>query len=288
MWPTMTEITDWDDAYTNVTYIPDGTAYPAHWASAAANFRNNLPAGVTLKRDVRYGPRERNTLDLFAPQNPRGLFVFVHGGYWMRFHKDDWSHLANGALANGWAAALPAYTLTPHISITGVTAEITTAIMHAASHIAGPIILAGHSAGGHLVTRVTCTDTSLPPDVQNRITRVISISGLHDLRPLLKTKMNETFQMTEAEAAAQSSALHHPLPNIQYSAWVGANERPEFIRQSRLLGEAWSTSAPRVEKNRHHFNVIDDLADSQSELCRSLAKPLIAPDQTSQTHSEPV
>jgi hypothetical protein len=63
---------------------------------------------------------------------------------------------------------------------------------------------------------------------------------LHDLRPLLKTKMNDGFQMTAAQAEVESPALKQPQGNAELLCWVGANERPEFIRQSALLANIWT------------------------------------------------
>ena len=40
--------------------------------------------------DLRYGPRERNTWDLFPATDPKApCLVFIHGGYWQRNSKDS-------------------------------------------------------------------------------------------------------------------------------------------------------------------------------------------------------
>src|SRR3546814_5563195 len=57
------------------------------------------------------------------PISPAGLAVFVHGGYWMAFDKSSWSHLAAGAVARGWAVALPSYTLCPEARISDRSEE---------------------------------------------------------------------------------------------------------------------------------------------------------------------
>jgi arylformamidase len=267
--------TDWDDAYANAPYIPDAASYPPKWAELAATFRTHLPTGLSARLDVPYGPAPRNRLDLFLPQaSPKGLVIFIHGGYWLRFGKDDWSHLAQGALHNGYACALPGYTHAPQASISHITAEIAQAIALAASQVSGPIHLAGHSAGGHLATRQVCTNTNLTPGVTSRIRNVVSISGLHDLRPLLNTSMNTTWGMSETEAVAESPALHAPLPHVRVTAWVGAAERPEFLRQSRLLIQHWqgrcnATTLQEVDK-MHHFSVVEHLAHSETSLVQTL------------------
>lgn len=269
-------ITNFDDAYANVTYIPHGTEYPDRWAKAAATFRSRLPKSCTGQFDLAYGPGNRNKVDLFLPSGvPKGLAVFIHGGYWMRFSKDNWSHLARGALLHGWAVALPGYTLAPDARIAEITQEIADAIQWLATKIMGPIRLAGHSAGGHLATRMICRDSRLAPDVVGRIGHVTSISGVHDLRPLLRTKMNETLRLSDADAASESSALLQPLSGIPVTCIVGADERPEFVRQNDLLANIWTgfgieTHSLHVEM-KNHFNIVEDLSEPGSALANIFA-----------------
>lgn len=272
-------IEDWDDAYTNGAYIADGASYPAKWAKLAQEFRAEMLTAGRAELDLRYGPEARATLDLFRPAGtaagmptdaPRGLAIFVHGGYWMAFDKSSWSHLAAGALARGWAVCLPSYTLAPEARIAEITRQVAAAIRFAAARVAGPLRLAGHSAGGHLVTRMVCADSSLLEEVRSRIGHVVSISGVHDLRPLLRTKMNATLRLDEAEATAESPALLRPMENCAVTCWVGSDERPEFLRQNDLLANIWTGLGAEMRcvhaEGRHHFDVIEDLVDPESKL----------------------
>ena len=56
----------------------------------------------------------------------------------------------------------------------------------------------------------------------------------------LKTKMNDDFQMTAAQAEAESVALKLPQGDAELLCWVGAIECPEFIRQPALFANIWS------------------------------------------------
>lgn len=262
---------DWDDAYANATHIPDGETYPARWTAAAAAFRAELSAAGRADLDVAYGPKDRNRFDLFRPDGPaRGLFVFVHGGYWMAFDKSSWSHLAAGPLAHGFTVAMPSYTLCPQANIPAIVEEIASAIAVAAEHHAGPLVLAGHSAGGHLVTRMVASPSPLSDTVRARVRHVVSVSGLHDLHPLMKTAMNATLGITDEQALAQSPALLAPAHDCSVAVQVGADERPEFLRQSRLLVDAWRAADTRISlmisADRHHFDVIDDLGRPESPI----------------------
>lgn len=260
---------DWDDAYANMAHVPGSGDLPAHWAAEAAAYR----ASVTVEEDIAYGDGARQKLDIVWPEGtPKGLAVFVHGGYWMRLYKTDWTQFAEGARASGWAVALPGYTLTPEARISEITQEIRAAIDVAAERVAGPVRLSGHSAGGHLVSRLACTDMAL--GCADRVTHIVSISGLHDLRPLMRTKMNETLRLDLAEARAESAALLEPRDGVSLTAWVGGGERPEFVRQAELLDVAWQGFdvgvSSFVDSVHNHFSVIEGLKKPDSALVKCL------------------
>ena len=250
-----------DRDYANGAFIPGAEGFVPRWQAKAAAFRESL--GERARLGLAYGGQARQKFDLFLPQTqPRGLLVFIHGGYWMAFGREDWSHLAAGALARGWACAMPSYTLAPEARIAVMTAELRQAVAMAAAEVAGPVVVTGHSAGGHLSARMAC---EAGPEA---LCRVVPISPLADLRPLMATQMNETLHLDLAEAEAESPALLVPRAGVQAHVWVGGQERPAFLWQARVLSEDWAcpwTVAP----GRHHFDVIDDLEDPDSALMQA-------------------
>jgi len=267
---TMTDF-DWDSAYSVATHIADAEAFPPRWAAKAQSLRAERTASGRADLDLSYGPHARNKLDIFLPdQAPKGLVVFVHGGYWQAFDKSQWSHLAAGALARGYAVALPSFVLAPEAAIPEITLQIKAAIEFAADRIAGPIHLAGHSAGGHLVTRMLCGDLKWTGCFVERIAKVVSISGLHDLRPLLRTAMNERLKLNTATAETESALLNAKVLPVQAIAWVGGDEKPVFIDQSRWLARDWSNAELVIEPGKHHFDVIEGLESPQSAMMRAL------------------
>ncbi len=268
-------ITDWDDAYANGAYVPGAEDYPAMWEHKAADFGTALSANNLAAFDQAYGDSPREVFDVFQPRGEsRGLMVFVHGGYWMKFSKDSFSHLAKGAVDRDWTAVLPSYDLAPNIRISGITAQIGRAIEAAADWIDGPIHIAGHSAGGHLVSRMACSDGPLSDATRSRLKRVVSISGLHDLRPLLKTEKNKTLKLDEVEARSESASLNEPFEGPKLICWVGSEERPEFLRQNDLLANIWTGLGADIslyhDVHRHHFDVIEGLAKADSLLTETL------------------
>lgn len=266
---------DWDDAYANAAHIADAASFPPKWAAAAQALREACQSAGRAETDLSYGDGAREKLDLFRPAGvAAGLVVFVHGGFWKAFDKSSWSHLAAGPLAHGWAVAMPSYTLCPDVSISRITRQVGAAIDCAAGLVSGPVCLTGHSAGGHLVSRMNCTDAPLCESVRSRLQKTVSISGLHDLQPLMKTRMNDVFGLDLVEARAESAALLEPLDTSRVVCWVGADERPEFLRQNELLVRMWSGLAAEiksvVEPGLHHFDVIDSLAEPDGALTAEL------------------
>ncbi|WP_296763329.1 alpha/beta hydrolase [Sediminimonas sp.] len=258
-----------DDAYANAAHIAGAEDYPPRWARDAAAFREGLLEQGLADLDIVYGDSPRQRLDLFLPgAAPRGLMVFVHGGYWLRFDKSTWSHLGGGALNRGWAVAMPSYDLCPDVAIADITRQIARAVAAVAGMVAGPIALSGHSAGGHLVARMAVPSV-LPERVAARLSHVMPISPVADLRPLLKTSMNAQLRLDQAAAEVESPVLMQPAPGVPISVWVGGDERPAFLDQARWLAEAWTVPRVVVPK-RHHFDVIDALAAPESDMVARL------------------
>ena len=251
---------DYDRAYANGPFIRGGDAYPAKWLQDAAEFRAAL--GGRARTDIAYGPAPRQKLDLFLPEGkPFGLLVFLHGGYWLRFGRESWSHLAKGALARGWAMAIPSYTLAPESRISQMRVECARAVEVAAEHVEGAVVITGHSAGGQLSARLGCDDVALAAPLR----RVVPISPLADLEPIALTAMNRDLRLDAEEIAAESPARHIRRAGVDAHVWVGADERPVFLYQARILSEAWACPWT-PQPGRHHFDVIDGLLDPGSPL----------------------
>ncbi|MEL6584706.1 MAG: alpha/beta hydrolase [Pseudomonadota bacterium] len=267
------KVSDWDDAYANAPYIDDGERFPEDWERKAAAFRASR--GERARIDVSYGAGEREAFDLFLPESgSNGLMMFIHGGYWRAFDKSSWSHLAAGACEMGYAVAIPSYTLAPSASLIDIFGQVTRATQQAAGLVGGPVYLCGHSAGGHLVSRMVCANSPLSRGVADRVQRVLSISGVHDLRPLLRTQINRDLRLDFESATRESPALLYPREGVEHVAWVGAEERPEFRRQSALIANIWSgcgaATGLHVEPGRHHYDVIEGLETPGSAMLKAL------------------
>jgi acetyl esterase/lipase len=162
---------------------------------------------------------------------------------------------------------MPTYDLCPRVRIADITRQIAAAISVIARDVSGPIRLAGHSAGGHLVARMISPGV-LPDDVLARVAKCVPISPLSDLRPLIQTSMNDDFKLDEASAAAESPVLM-ARPSVPVTVWVGGDERPAFLDQAKWLADAWSCDCV-IDPEKHHFDVIDGLVIPDSPLMQAI------------------
>jgi acetyl esterase/lipase len=272
---TFAPTTDWNSAYDNRAAVGNEAveAFVADITKKAAAFREKLAGSGRADLDLAYGDRPRQCFDLFKPEQsaPDGLAIFIHGGYWRTFDKSFWSHLAAGALARGFAVAMPSYTLCPEAKISQISAEMARFVTDVAARVEGPIHVAGHSAGGHLASRLAAG--MLDRSVQSCIAKVMSISGVHDLRPLIRTGMNDDLHLDLAEARAESPLLLEPDDGIDLTCWVGGDELLAFRQQNRQLADVWGGLGAKTDaveaRGKHHFSVIEDLADSESGLVKT-------------------
>jgi arylformamidase len=100
----------------------------------------------------------------------------------------------------------------------------------------------------------------------------LSISGVFDLEPLLQVSFNVDLKLDPGKARAMSPIHCRAEVRAPLLLAVGSGETSEFGRQSWLLWERWpecrpaAARSPLVIADRHHYSVISELADRESEL----------------------
>ena len=123
-----------------------------------------------------------------------------------------------------------------------------------------------------------CDDITFGPVTTQRLDRVLSVSGLHDLRPLQRLAKNELWQLDYNESHAESSLLRTPRPGIDLVCVAGADERPEFIRQNAILPLVWqglgANCHSQLLAGHNHFTIIETMTRADSHLCELVDCPL--------------
>ena len=262
------------DEYNNRALVPDHPRIILDYHADAKAYRELARADL----DIAYGARPRNKLDLFHPAKDIGgpLVVFIHGGYWRSFDKSVFSHMAAGANGHGLMVAVPSYTLCPEVSVVEIIEELRQCCLFLANTHGRRLVIAGHSAGGHLAACMAATGWGHYGAAADLVQAGFSVSGIFDMRPLMATAMNDDLRLN-AVSAAQASPLLWPMPNhLAFDSWVGAEESFEFLRQARSLAAAWEgIGLPcRYETvpGCNHFTVPAGLADPGSAMTRRLVE----------------
>lgn len=248
---------DLEKEYNNRARVPEHPAIIAAWARDAAAYREARPPRV-----VRYGEGARHTFDVFDA-GPGPAVMFIHGGYWQALDKSFFSHMARGLNALGVSVAAPSYDLCPDVRIGDIVEQIRDACAALHRTTQAPVIVSGHSAGGHLAACLLATEAHVPA--------AYAISGLFDLVPLIPTSINTALRLDAGEAEALSP-LAWPAPEGKaLDAVVGGEESSEYLRQSAAIVAAWGEAgaAARYEEvaGANHFTVIAPLADPESAMC---------------------
>lgn len=265
----------WHDAqYNNRARIPEHAQIFARWADDSARARVRCGAVV----DLRYGDGPNETLDVFAaPAAGAPVLVFVHGGWWRSLDKRDQSYVAPAFVERGAMVVLPNYALCPAVGIDTIALQLVRALAWTyrnAGRFGGDparIVVAGHSAGGHLAAMLLCCHwRAVGPDLPPRLVRsALAISGLFELEPLRRTPFLQADLRLTPRAVRRLSPAGFPPPRGPLFAVVGGDESEEFLRQNRVIRQAWGARAVPVCESipgTHHLSVVDGLADPGARL----------------------
>ncbi|MGE5640631.1 MAG: alpha/beta hydrolase [Clostridia bacterium] len=260
--------------YNNRELVPEHAQYLARWAQSSATARRTM----TARLDLRYGEGEGETLDLFPARKGDGAcMMFIHGGYWRALGKSDFSFLAPPWVDAGVSVAVVNYDLCPTVSIEDIVRQMLRASrwlwLHAEEYGMDQhrLYVSGHSAGGHLTAMLMAAlypklDERLPKDLWKG---ALAISGLYDLRPMMLVDfLQPDLRLDEESALRLSPAFLPPATRAPVMTAVGGRESGEFHRQNSLLGERWKAvlAADIPMPDRHHFSVMDALAEPASAL----------------------
>ncbi|MBK8070793.1 MAG: alpha/beta hydrolase [Ramlibacter sp.] len=268
-----------DRMYNNRALVPDHAAHFSRWSTRSAQARSDLACEL----DVPFGPTPAETLDVFPAQGvtgPAPVLLFIHGGYWRSLDKRDHSFVAPAFTRRGACVVVPNYALCPAVSIRDITLQMVAAVAwtwrHIARHGGDPsrIVVAGHSAGGQLAAMMLAcrwpqVDADLPTGV---VRKALSVSGVFDLRPLVHTPfLKGDLRLTDASAREVSPALMPAPASGRLVTVAGGAESAEFLRQNRLIRDAWGPRAVPVCEDLpglNHFSVLEDLSEPGTRLNR--------------------
>jgi arylformamidase len=276
-----------DRMYDNRALVPEHPAHFARWNAWSEEARASHPCEL----DIPYGDAPAEKLDVFPAAVPNApVLVFIHGGYWRSLGKGDHSFVGPAFAREGACVVVPGYTLCPENTVPGIVRQMARAVAWTWRNIArfggdpSRITVAGHSAGGQLAAMMlaqpwTLMDAALPAGL---VRNALSISGLHDLEPLMHTGLLQPSLHLTPEQVQQASParLHAPAQGTLYAV-AGGEESQEYHRQLRLIRERWGARrVPVCEAlpGLNHFSVLEALVQPGHRL-HGLAVELLSSHQ---------
>ncbi len=231
------------------------------WKPSAAAYRAQHPPEV-----LRYGEGERHTIDLFGTGTDLAPMLFIHGGFWHApLDKSFFSHLAGGPNALGVPVAVMSYDLCPAVSIENILDQTSQAARILMERFGKPIVVSGHSAGGHAVAHLLG---------QPEVKAGYAISAVSDLRTLVNAPFNNALRL-DADTAKRLSPVFWEGPKGKtFDAVVGAEEHEGFKAQTAEIAQAWKTQGVVVQNSEipgaHHLNVIAGLTDPNTSMSQRI------------------
>ncbi|MDP3802582.1 alpha/beta hydrolase [Brevundimonas sp.] len=257
---------DYEAEYNNRARVPDHPAVMQRWRETAGAARAARPP-----IEIAYGPGPREVMDLFEAGPDAPAAVFLHGGYWQALDKSWFSGLAPALNAHGVSLAIPSYDLAPAVRLGVILRQVRAAVETIRRRTGVRPVVFGHSAGGHMAACMLS---------EGRASAAVAVSGVFDLAPLIPTSLNTALDLDDREAAALSP-VHWPVPDgstpggTVLDCIVGADESPEFLRQSRTMADLWGARGVETRYEAlpglNHFTVLDPLFDADSGLVRRIA-----------------
>jgi arylformamidase len=272
-WETL-DRTALDRAYNNSAAVPESSAMFKEWLIRSEKLRLRYPEHLNLA----YGPRPRNRIDYFSAGNNSPVLVFIHGGYWQMRSKEDFAFLAESFLASGASVAMVGYSLGPDASMDEIVADAHQAIRYLATQLptlgGDPrrVVVSGWSSGGHLATMVV-DEPSLRGGV--------SISGLFELEPLLRSYVNDKLHMDLAMAKRNSPILLLPKTSKQLDLFAGSAELPEMRRQTADYATARRAAGLPTRyaeiPDANHYTILNSMMNTDGVIHQAIMAMLANP-----------
>ena len=267
-----------DSMYNNRLLVPGHAAHFARWSAESRSAREQLPCQL----DLAYGGEPGETLDIFPARETSSaakapVLVFIHGGYWRSLDKADHSFIAAPFTQAGACVVVLNYALCPAVSIPDIVRQMVHALAWTWRHVADfggdpeRITVAGHSAGGHLAAMLLAHDwAAQSPDLPPGLVRnALSISGLYDLEPIRLTPFLKELHLTPGQVRQASPALLARPPHGTLYSVAGGEESEEFLRQNRLIQQAWGLQTVPVCESLpglNHFSILEALTEPSHRL----------------------
>jgi acetyl esterase/lipase len=250
---------------------------PPRTAALYAPLQQKEPyQGVRVERDVKYGPAERNLLDVFVPEtaaSPRPLLIFVHGGAFTAGNKRGpnaspfYDNIMLWAVKNGFVGVNTTYRFAPQSPWPAAAEDLASVVQWVADNAVARggdparVYLMGHSAGAvHVASYV-----SHPEFHKVRgggLAGAIMVSGLYNPAEGTVGEPEKAYFGTDASVYAERASLRG-LAATKLPLMIAAAELDpaEFhwdfglLKDAACKGAGWCPRAVMLPQHSHMSEV---------------------------------
>jgi len=228
-------------------------------------------------RTLAFGPGEDDTLDLFPAQATKApVQIFVHGGAWRNFTKDDYSFPADAYVPAGVHTVVLNFTNVPKVRLPQMADQVRRGIEWVYRNAAGfggdpeRIYLSAHSSGAHL------SALALQKDAYVRAATLVS--GPYYLEPVVLSARSSYVKLEPHELAELSPGLHAERMTCPVLIAYAESDTDEFRRQSREFAAALRNAGRLQDEVCHpgvnHFELMEKFADPDHALVRGILQQM--------------
>jgi triacylglycerol lipase len=210
-----------------------------------------VPAGIIVTRDEKYGPDERNRLDVFSKPSPAAqpVLLFVHGGGFVTGDKSVpdspyYDNVGFWAAKNGFVGATMTYRLAPAHRYPSGAIDVAAAVRwiraNASRHGGDPeaIVVVGQSAGAiHAATYAARTDLYVASG--GGVAAFVLLSGVYDFTAANQPPHVYAYFGDAATAAAASPLAGLVCAGVPLMLAVAQFDPPAFHYEALRLADAY-------------------------------------------------
>jgi acetyl esterase/lipase len=213
--------------------------------------------GVTVTRDVPYGPEPRQKLDVYqpsAPQPGRPGVVFIYGGSWNTGSKRIYPFVAATLARQGVLVFVPDYRLYPEVRYPAFVQDCARATVWAQRHAAeyggrgDDMFVMGHSAGAYNAAMLALDPAFLRAAGGDRgsLRGMIGLAGPYDFLPMTDPEVIGAFGGRRDDPATQPiSYADGQAPPLLLLA--GADDKTVYPKNTLNLARAVRAQGGAVE-----------------------------------------
>lgn len=244
--------------------------YEQYSNKASEDATNNIPHELHIP----YGSTAGEKLDILGTDlsNDAPIFAWIHGGYWQASSRPQSRFPALSLYPAKIKTIIIGYDLCPNVTLPEIVNQIQKCAIYIFEYAekmgSRGVYFGGHSAGAHLLAKLLANEEFLTSTYgSQRLQGAFLVSGVYDLRDLVKTYVNELVKLPQEKAIEMSPMFddytHLRNKNLRIYVLAGQNDSPTFKKQSRDFYDKLQNSISsqnvylEIKDKLDHFDIVE-------------------------------